>query len=240
VDPRRFFFKVYLVDQSNNPRRYLGTAFAVTPRGDLLTCRHVVDANFDERTDRLAVFDDERDVFWFPGEPAYPESSLDMALLPHGPESPEGRFLPLFSGEIPVGQNVYTFGFYARGGRVQDITQGYFSGTIVNLLRENVPEGIYSMTLPYAIIEGMSGSPVLTYHNGPKVVGLAYGSEEQRVVAQEVMDYKDTRREYKETINRIVEFGLAYHVATIIGFLSKAGIAEAVVSDNYVDIEGLK
>ena len=28
------------------------------------------------------------------------------------------------------------------------------------------------MTLSYPIIEGLSGSPVLTYHNGPKALGV--------------------------------------------------------------------
>ncbi len=100
-------------------------------------------------------------------------------------------------------------------------TRAYLSGRIVNIFSVDAQRGIHSMLLPYAIIEGMSGSPVLTYHNGPKLVGLATGNQMQRVVAHEVMDYQGSDREYRETINRIVEFGVAYHAATLISFLQE-------------------
>ena len=62
----------------------------------------------------------------------------------------------------------------------------------------------------------------------------------QRVVAREVMDYKDTEREFRETINRIVEFGVAYHAATLVNFLQEIGVSEAVVSDQRVSGAGLE
>lgn len=42
-------------------------------------------------------------------------------------------------------------------GPQREIEQGYFAGRIVNFSKTP------SLTLPYPIIEGMSGSPVLTY-----------------------------------------------------------------------------
>ena len=41
--------------------------------------------------------------------------------------------------------------------------------------------------LPYAIVEGMSGSAAPTYHNGPKIDELAYGGQTRRVVTRKVM-----------------------------------------------------
>ena len=41
------------------------------------------------------------------------------------------------------------------------------------------------MSLSYAVIEGLSGSPVLTYHNGPKLVGMCWGNLQSRIVASE-------------------------------------------------------
>ena len=69
---------------------------------------------------------------------------------------------------------------------------------------------------------------------------MATGNQMQRVVAREVMDYQDTKRQYRETINRIVEFGVAYHAVTLVDFLQEVGVSQAVVSDQRVSIAGIE
>lgn len=85
----------------------------------------------------------------------------------------------------------------------------------------------------------MSGSAVLTYHNGAKVVGIAIGNRSSRILASEILEYKDEKREVRETVNRIVEYGVAYHVATIVGILEDLGVKGYVVSDSRLSLPGL-
>ena len=176
------------------------------------------------------------------GDPLYSsDDRLDIAYMPNALQQPKIEFFPILSPEgLHIGENVYTAGFFLPAGGDGTVTHAYLSGRIVNIFSVDAQRGIHSMLLPYAIIEGMSGSPVLTYHNGPKLVGLATGNQMQRVVAHEVMDYQGSDREYRETINRIVEFGVAYHAATLISFLQEIGVSEVVVSDQQVNITGLE
>ena len=85
----------------------------------------------------------------------------------------------------------------------------------------------------------MSGSPVLTYHSGPKVVGICIGNRSSRILASEIIEYKDNRSEFKETVNRIVEFGVAHHCAAIAVFLSQVGAQDFIVSSGQVEVPGL-
>ena len=52
------------------------------------------------------------------------------------------------------------------------------------------------------------------------------------------MDYKDTKREYKETIYRMVEFGLAYHPLMIVNFLTEIGVPDIIVGNEQVGMPG--
>ncbi len=243
MEINKFFYMVFLVDHQNEEdHRYLGTAFPIAPGGGFLTCRHVVDVEYDARTHRRGILDVQRQIFCLMGDPLYPgDDRLDIAFIPNALQQPKTEFFPILTPRLlNIGEDVYTPGFFQPGGGNGEVTQAYLSGRIVNIFSVDAQRGIHSMLLPYAIIEGMSGSPVLTYHNGPKVVGMATGNQMQRVVAHEVMDYQGTEREYKETINRITEFGVAYHAATLVQFLQEIGVSQAVVSDQQVRVAGLE
>jgi hypothetical protein len=100
------------------------------------------------------------------------------------------------------------------------------------------------LVLPYAVVEGLSGAPVLTDRNGPKVVGLCRGSESQRVLAQEITETREGASHYREMLHRIVEVGLAYDYCSIASFLSGVSVLEAsaggyVETDGRADIPGL-
>jgi hypothetical protein len=181
----------------------------------------------------IAVLDGEQSKYVpLREQPVLPQTAgVDLAYLPNALQRQKAEFLPLLDiSAVKVGEAVYSFGYFAIGGNVSDVEQGYFSGKIVNFFRLDGPDDHVSMTLPYPILEGMSGSPVLTYHNGPKVVGIGIGNRTSRILASEVIEYKDQQTEFRETVNRIVEFGVAYHAAAIVVFLARSGIGEFVVS----------
>lgn len=238
----QFFYKLFVVDHSNHPTSFMGSAFPITPGGGLLTCRHVLDVAIPEGH-AMAIFDPVTSQFKrIAHPPVLPsDSAIDMAYLPDAFGRPKAEFFPILTPPVlKIGENVYSFGFFSIGGGVEDVEQGYFAGRIVSFFRHEQGVSQASLTLPFPILEGMSGSPVLTYHNGPKLVGVAIGNRASRILASEVMQYKDETMEFKETVNRIVEFGVAYHCAAVIQFLAQAGVAGYVVSDSRVEVPGLE
>jgi Trypsin-like peptidase domain len=208
----------------------------------LLTCRHVVDIALSEGSS-IAVFDNElARLTPLPLPPVFPANAeVDMAYLPNALARSKAEYFPILSsGELKIGEDVYSFGYFAVGGDSGSIEQGYFGGKIVNFFNHEHSLEVAAFTLPYALIEGMSGSPVLTYHNGPKVVGIGIGNRSSRILASEIIEYKDSQREFKESINRIVEFGVAHHCAAIQAFLSQIGAQGFQVSAGRLVIPGLE
>ena len=86
---------------------------------------------------------------------------------------------------------------------------------------------------------------MLTYHNGPKVVGICRGSGSMRVLAQELTETREGTSHYRETLYRIVEFGVAYDHGSLVSFLEGASVLETSASgylatDTRPDIPGLE
>jgi hypothetical protein len=250
MDATKFFFPIVRVDQDGNATGLAGTAFPITPGGGLVTCRHVVDiADGDGQPIPTAIMDGDRLVPIV--NPVFAALEWDMAFLPAGLGREHAHYfpiLPLVMGLI--GRDVYSVGYYSASGQIQ---RGYFAGRVVswrgaeggsNLVPFAGPEPL-ELVLPYPVIEGLSGAPVITDHNGPKVVGMCRGSESQRILAQEVIDAQDGTSHYRETLQRIVEFGVAYESSALGTFLTSSSVLEPrasgyVETDGRADIPGLE
>jgi trypsin-like peptidase len=242
LDIARFFYKLHLVDESLQPQRFIGTAFPVAPNGGLLTCRHVVDIAVPDGQ-VIAVFDSEMSRYVMASsKPVYPaDGAVDLAFLPNALGRPKPQFLPMLSPpSLKIGEDVYTFGFFAIGANQESLEQGYFAGRIVNFFNYEESDEQARMTLPFPVLEGMSGSPILTYHNGPKVVGIGIGNRQTRILASEVIEFREDNAEFREGINRIVDYGVAHHPTAIVKFLMRAGVHDIVVSDARIAVPNLE
>lgn len=226
MDPRKFHFPIAVIADDGQPERLRGNSFSVTANGDLLTCRHVVSVL--EGT-RLGVLDQEFGRVIPISSIQFPEDkNLDLALLP-GALGRQSSYYPLLTpGALLVGSEVHTYGFYSHGAGWAGLTDGYFAGRVVGFRTK----GPVTMMLPFPVIEGLSGSPVATFHNGTKAVGICFGSESQRVLASEILEFKKGNREVRETTNRVVEFGLAYRVEVIQSFCTALGVIPTVSADS--------
>lgn len=236
VSKSAFFYRLFRESADATTPKFIGSAFAIAPDGGLLTCRHVVDQQLDE-DEFISVLDEQVGRRVRVEQITYPpDAAVDAAFLPEALKRHKEEFLPLISPEtVKVGEDVYSFGFFQSSDGPEE---GYFSGRIVNFTKRR---GLYSLTLPYPIVEGLSGSPVLTYHNGPKVVGMAYGSRSTRILASEILELHDDGKHYEETVHRVVEFGLAYHVATLIDeVIQGIGIPGAIMSSERLSIPHLE
>ena len=232
MEIRNFFYRVYLAGPDFGLRQFLGTAFPITPNGGLITCRHVVDVNMKDN-EVVVVVDGEMNQTVPIDEIKYPlRADFDIAFIPNAFQRPKKHFFPILPPRnILMGEDVYSFGFYVAGGNTNP---GYFKGNIVNLTHFEEAQGLAGMSLSYAVIEGLSGSPVLTYHNGPKVLGVCYGSVQSRIAAHEILEYQDERLELRETVTRIVELGQAYHASALVQFLEEVGAQGYIVSSERI------
>ena len=197
-----------------------------------MTCRHVTDVNKDE-DELVAIFDGERNQAVPVKDIQYPQDrGLDIAYIPNALGRPKREFFPILSPmQIVMGDNVYSVGFYVAG-RSPEV--GYFKGNIVNFTQPDKTPESTEMSLSYPVIEGLSGSPVLTFHNGPKIVGLCHGSVQSRIAPREILEYEDERLKFQETVTRIVELGRAYHASALIRFLDEVVAEGYIVSNQHI------
>lgn len=242
MDARKFLFPILVLDENGKPTQYAGCAFPVTRHGDLVTCRHVVDrVDQDGKHLPLGVFDHGRNRIHRPDRfefASWPE--LDLAVIPRafGKETETDDFFPILAPErLLIGLDVYTSGYFATDGQLDRLRLGYFKGALVSreagsMAVKETPH--QRLVLPYPVIEGLSGSPVLTYHNGVKVVGVCFGNEQLRIQAFETTHFEGDVRVREET-SRIVEFGLAYPGDLLTAWLMDAGFSDHLVTAEAVD-----
>jgi hypothetical protein len=228
MDLRRFLFPVVSLDDEGRPQKLCGHAFAASRDGSLVTCRHVVDV---AASAKIGVLDTRHGaVHGIDKVLLSDDGTLDLALLPGFGEL-VGDQLPLLLPVtlLKVGSDVFTGSHFAPSGWVSGMQSGVFKGHVVG-----VRDGRHAaMNLSYAAIEGMSGAPVLSWTNasesiGATVAGICFGSESLRVLASEVLEVQVAGDTYRETVNRVVEFGLAYRADTLEAFMRSLDVDPAL------------
>jgi hypothetical protein len=247
MDRTRFLLRVFVLGEGGLPVALAGCAFPISPQGDLVTCRHVIERyDNDQKLLPVGVWDDRRSrLFPVRRVESADWGGLDLAVIPSAfGDEPTGDYFPVLDPDrLQIGDDVFTWGYYATDPRqLNRIRDGFFRGSLVSLEPGSaaVKETPYErLVLPYPVIEGLSGSPVLTYHNGAKVVGVCFASEALGVQAYEVTEVREGGIERREELRRIVEFGLAYPPGLLIDWLQDAGFAPEVVSIEAVSSPGL-
>jgi hypothetical protein len=221
-------FPVVGLDADGQPKWLRGHAFAASRDGTLVTCRHVVEPRVEEAG--LAVVNIARGGELHPIESRLNHPVLDLALL-SGQASIVDVAVPLLLplSLLKVGSDIFTGAHFSPSGLVNVMETGVFKGHVVGY--RDGTKG--SMNLSYAVIEGLSGAPVLSYTSatddvGATAAGICVGSEALRVQAYEVLDVDDDGRRYRETVHRIVELGHAYTAETIRRFLEDSGSEPAL------------
>lgn len=235
-----FFFKLYKVGPDGQPIAFLGSAFPVRPNGGMLTCRHVVDLELEDG-EAVCLLDEGHGNRMVKIEERMSSSdpTFDVCYLPDALKRTADEFFPILPPDrILMGDDVYSFGPFLADGSRTSTQHGYFKGNIVSV-NQSSSRTKPTLTLSYPIIEGLSGCPVLTYHNGPKVLGLAFGSISSRVTASEILEYEDADIKLRETVLRIIEFGLAYGSDSLLQFDEELAIGLSV-TDGRLDIPGLE
>jgi hypothetical protein len=220
-DARDYIFPLFLVPAEENairmePRKFLGTAFFVSKRGDAITAGHVMPppANLEPGHRVVAVIfrEGREEVCWVTHAAAFQQ--FDVALL-HVNAS-ETKFLPISVVEVVPGTDVALIGIPDH--------EVWGAGKEMRILKGHVTMASRGLELSCPVPRGMSGSPV--FANGV-VVGYATGN-----VRSEELD--DSLEEHTETtaagtltkrteIKRVVHYGIARD------FLSLAEVPDPIL-----------
>lgn len=221
MDRNDFFFPVAVID-GGTPKGLAGTAFVAAP-GMMMTCRHVVDQPVE-----LAVHDLKTDEFLPVPAPVLDPSErpLDLAVF----ESPlNRRTAPIAftnSETVRMGSAAWAAGYFTRSPVEYQIEPAYLSGRVSSVMTGiQTHHGAAEVVLPFPIIEGFSGTPLMIEPGeAAGLAGVCHGSRQQRTVAEQVIEVEEDEQKRSETTYRVVEFGLAFHVNSVAGFLHRVGV----------------
>jgi hypothetical protein len=216
-----YFFPVAVMD-GDTPTALAGTAFLAAP-GKMMSCRHVVDQPID-----LAVHDLGTDEFFPIGAPTLDpsERALDLAVFesPLKRDTPPVAFTP--SETVRMGSHSWAAGYFTTSPIAYQIEPALLSGRVSSvLIGMQTRHGASELVLPFPIIEGFSGTPLMieTRRDG-RARWRMPRQPQQRTVAEQVVDVTEGEQKRSEITYRVVEFGLAFHVNPVAGFLKRVGI----------------
>lgn len=183
-------------------RRFRGTAFLVSPKGDALTAAHVIPGQADLPVGRrlIAVIQQEgRDLVVWVAHAAHFAAS-DLALVKLNIEGTP--FLPLSDESINMGDDVVALGIPDH--------EVWGGGKEMRVLKGHVTLSHRHLELSFPIPAGMSGCPVFY---GTKVVAYATGAVESESLVdsrEETIQVTPTKEIVKLTERRsVVSYGLA-------------------------------
>lgn len=125
-----------------------------------------------------------------------------------------------------MGTNAWAAGYFTGSPIKYEIEPAFLSGRVSSVLTApQTPHGAPEIVLPFAVIEGFSGTPLMI-EQGDRVglAGVCHGTRQQRAVAEQITEIDESGQQRTEVAYRVVEFGLALHVNAVAEFLQRVGI----------------
>lgn len=190
----------YLVDEFN------GSSFFVNGQGWVATCKHNLPDLSDDRHYTCHYLVDEsihelNDIRRHP--------RMDLAV---GRVELSGGYLTPHLDRLLLGIDVCAMGFVKRGiheGKLKvDIRflKGYVTRVGPNDF--GLPTGPTLLEVSFPSLPGFSGAPLLTDTN--QLLGMLYGNLESTIEVYSTKEVADADGEFRESIYRVVELGLAH------------------------------
>lgn len=239
--PREYIFSLILVENKNKIIDFLGTGFFVRNDGTFLTARHVIDIDWS-KLDKMKVeimgaigSVDKTFAFFKVGNIEHHPKGLDVSL---------GKLVLNFDckffklaerREMHLGTEVFTWGF--GDTKTEDLGSAakniklhprFFKGYICSRIPDFEWMGTKtpSYELPFPILKGASGSPLLSniQDGETKLIGLVYGthtSETSTEKSQETSEYEVVKGDEKiKTIktqyyHEYFQMGLSHTIDTL-------------------------
>jgi hypothetical protein len=191
TDAREYLFALFEVTTTEKAielagRRYLGTGFFVSSKGDAVTAAHVLPdpatLALNRRLVACLAIDGEQRFAWVTHGAVL--EAFDVALFHVNLE--QTKYFEISSEEVPPGTDISVIGYPSH--------QILGKGIEMRFLKGHVTAVMPRLELNFPVPAGMSGSPVFI---GTKVVGFATG----RVRSEEI----DEQTEELITVTKSVE-----------------------------------
>lgn len=217
-DAREYVLPIFDVEAEGNgirleTRKFRGTAFLVSPKGDALTAAHVIPASAELPNGRRLVAAIQRngreEVVWVVRAAHFPVADLALVKL-----NVEGTpFLPLSDQTVNMGDDVVALGIPDH--------ELWLAGKEMRVLKGHVTLSRHHLELSFPIPAGMSGCPLFL---GTKVVAYSTGMVESESLVsshEETVEVTPTKEFIRLTERRsVVSYGLATPLSAFRGHTS--------------------
>lgn len=198
--------------------RYIGTCFFIGDNGQIATCGHIVENKQDDdfiygknlNTNEIDMIYDLK---------VHPKYDFAIGYFRKHKDHKVFNFGKM---KHAAGMDVRTFGFTDAGkdGKDINIVPRLFKGNIVGYgLGPKVPKSRSTVELSFPSLSGFSGSPLLNEHTD-ELIGMLFHNTESRIEVYSNSEIDEDGKITKESVNRIVELGLAHSIEDIIQFIS--------------------
>lgn len=198
--------------------RYAGVAFFIDgEHGKIVTCKHIVEmVQEGEVLLGKNLISGEVDVIYnIKTHPLYDFATA--SFIKHH----SYKTFPLLDRGYNPGHDVRAFGFtnIGREGSNVRVNARMLKGYIVSHADESGhPQARTTNELSFPSLKGFSGSPLVSEENGA-LVGMLFSNHESSIEVHSFMDVEDNGEQFKESIYRIIELGLAHSARDLIQFI---------------------
>lgn len=131
------------------------------------------------------------------------------------------KIFPILDREYNPGHDVRAFGFtnIGRKGSNVKVNARMLKGYIVSHAVESEhPQAKTINEVSFPSLKGFSGSPLVSEENG-SLVGMLFSNHESSIEVHSFIDVEDNGEQFKESIYRIIELGLAHSAKDLIQFI---------------------
>jgi hypothetical protein len=207
------------------PKKYAADVFIGTAtifRDKVCTCKHVLDKIDFSKSFVVSQWSLMGDWVIF-DEPQY-HPKFDFAVLRS--TVPPFAQLPIYADLPFAGTSVFAGGFdfdetsrNPDGSLHIDVAPRIFGGNVVRVHERQSNKARTLSELSFPTLSGLSGGPVFS-QDFSSILGMVYGNIEQTIQVHSVSEVSgDGSTTFKETINRIVEYGLFHTSKDILSYL---------------------
>lgn len=201
--------------------RFAGSCFFIDAEGTAVTCSHIIEGLTED--EHLFSFD-EKTKQNLPVQVLWKHNTDDFAIIKL-PVNGNKSFILRHHRTI-LGLDVMSYGFLndgLQGGSI-NINYRFMKGYVSRV--DNKPKNIRSRAVletSYPSLAGFSGTAVFCLNGDDlDLVGMLFQNFESTIEVfsfQEIDEFGEVK--LKESVNRIVELGLAHTTDTIIGYLEE-------------------
>lgn len=197
--------------------RFAGSCFFIDEKGTAITCAHIIEKLAEN--EELFTFDVKtRKNQKVSIVHVHQDDDFAVIYIP----TTGNRHLTIRHDRVILGMHVMSYGFL-NGGSMEDtikvdyrVMKGHVSRLDTNPLGHRSTQVVETS---FPSLAGFSGAPIFC-ENSLDLVGMLFGNIESSVEVFSFKDVNDDGKEiFKESVNRIVELGLAHTSDAIVGYL---------------------